>query len=562
MLESLHVKNLALIDEAEVTFQKGLNLLTGETGAGKSIIIGSVNLALGAKADKEQIRTGAEYALIELVFSLSEEQKEQLKELDVFAEDDQLLLQRKIMPGRSVCRVNGETFGTGQLRQMATILLDMCGQHEHQKLLEKDNPAKLLDHYAEKALAEPLAGLKESYRNYCRLKKELSENQLDENSKKREQDLLTFEVNEIQAAGLVIGEDDALEKSYRRMNNARRILDSVGKVYAITGYEQENGAGEQIGQAVRELKQMASLDEEAEALCSQLSEIDDLLNDFNRSMADYQESLSFDEAEYVRMEERLNVLNHLKGKYGTDIEGVLALLAEKEERLRQLDDYDVYLATLQSSLKREEEQLIMRCAEVSEIRKNAAWTLSEKLTEALQDLNFLYVDFEISVTQQEGHYTEQGFDEIAFLISTNPGEGKRPLSQVASGGELSRIMLAFKSVLADEQGMATLVFDEIDAGISGKTAWKVSEKLGQLSKNHQILCITHLPQIAAMGDTHYLIEKQVKEERTVTEIRQLSENESIAELARLLGGGSITDAALQNAREMKVQANEVKKSRQ
>lgn len=560
MLESLHVKNLALIDEAEVNFTGGLNILTGETGAGKSIIIGSINLALGAKADKEYIRTGADYALVELVFSLDEGQQKALAEMDLPAEEDgTLILQRKIMAGRSICRVNGESVSTGQLKLLSGYLLDMYGQHEHQSLLKVSKHRELLDGYAGRKIEEKKSRLKNFYRGYRQLEEELLSNQLDEGERAREADLLSFEVNEIEAAALVPGEDDRLENAYRRMTNARRIKEAVFLAHGLTGYEEDGCAGESIGRAVRELKGVSSYDEALEPVIEQLTEIDNLLNDFNRSMADYMESLEFDEEEFAKTEERLNILNHLKGKYGSSIEAILNSLEEKQKRLLQLQSYEEYLADLQGRLKESKEKMLLLCEEISILRREAAAGLSGKLTKAMVDLNFIDVDFSIEVTPKEDKISEDGYDNIEFLISTNPGEKKKPLQQVASGGELSRIMLAFKSVLADRDETDTLIFDEIDTGISGKTAWKVAEKLGRLSANHQIICITHLPQIAAMADSHYLIEKQVKEERTVTGITELGEEESLNELARLLGSGSVTQAVLTNAKEMKEMAQKSKK---
>lgn len=555
MLESLHVKNLALIDEAEVEFTKGLNILTGETGAGKSIIIGSIQLALGAKADKEYIRTGAEYALVEMIFSLNDRQKKAVCDMDLPVEDDgTLLLQRKIMAGRSVCKVNGENAGTGQMKSLSGILLDMYGQQEHQSLLKSSRYKELLDGYAGEDIVSLKSRLKDLYRSYKQAEEEFLSNQLDENTRNREKDLLSFEINEIEASSLTVGEDEELEKIYRRMNNAKRIKETVFLVHALMGNGESSAAGETVGRALRELKNIGSFDEELEPLIGQLTDIDNLLNDFNRSIADYGESLEFDEAEFVQIQERLNLLNHLKGKYKASIEEVLKALEEKQNRLLQLTDYEEYLSALQLKIKEKKAEILILCEKISNLRKKAAEKLSEKLTSAMIDLNFIDVDFSIEVEPVSEHISEDGYDRIEFLISTNPGEEKKPLKQVASGGELSRIMLAFKTVFADEEGTDTLVFDEIDTGISGKTAWKVSEKMGQLSEKHQIICITHLPQIAAMSDSHYLIEKQVREERTVTTIHRLSEEESLNELARLLGSGSVTQAVLTNAREMKEMA--------
>lgn len=559
MLESLHVKNLALIDEAEVNFTDGLNILTGETGAGKSIIIGSVNLALGAKADKEAIRAGAEYALVELIFSLNEKQNRAVREMELPTEEDgMLLLQRKISQTRSTCKVNGETVSSGQLRALSAVLLDMYGQHEHQSLLKPAKHKEMLDEYAGnemKELKKELAGV---YSEYRKTEAELLENNSDEASRKRETDLLTFEVNELENAALTPGEDEALEKDYRRMVNAKKMKEAVFTVHSLTGYENDGSAGEGIGRALRELKGISVYDEGAEELCGQLSEIDNLLNDFNRSLADYRDSLEFDEETFVQTEERLNIINRLKDKYGNTYELLMQTLAEKSKRLEQLAHYEEYLYQTEQMLEEQKRQILLLCSKISEKRKEAAEKLTEKLTQAMIDLNFLDVDFAITVSPDEEHFAQDGYDTITFLISTNPGEAKRPLQQVASGGELSRIMLAFKSVFADKEGTDTLIFDEIDTGISGKTAWKVSEKLGKLSGGHQIICITHLPQIAAMADTHFLIEKQVNNDRTATRIYKMSEEESLSELARLLGSGSVTQAVLGNAREMKEMAAKAK----
>ncbi len=559
MLESLHVKNLALIDEAEIDFTSGLNILTGETGAGKSIIIGSVNLALGAKADKGYIRQGAEYALVELIFLLTEAQQKVVQEMELPAEEDgSLILQRKIMPNRSVCKVNGETVSSGQLKALSGMLLDLYGQHEHQSLLKPAKHREFLDHFAGEELIESKAKLKVLCQKYRELSEELSANQLDEAGRVREVDLLSFEVNEIEAAALTPGEDEQLEKKYRKMSGARRIKESVSVAYSLTGYEEDGSAGEVIGRALREIKSVSSYDEEVEELVEQLTEIDNLLNDFNRTVSDYVDSLSFDEEEFHQTEERLNTINRLKDKYGETIEAILQAGEEKTQRLLQLESYEEYLAQLESKIKEAKQQILVLCGRISAARKTSAEILSQKLIKAMIDLNFLDVDFSIRVEPEEEKFTEEGYDKIEFLISTNPGEAKKPLWQVASGGELSRIMLAFKTVFADREGTDTLIFDEIDTGISGKTAWKVSEKLGSLSADHQIICITHLPQIAAMADTHFMIEKNVKQERTVTEIISLSEKESLGELARLLGSGNVTEAVMTNAKEMKEMAQKTK----
>lgn len=560
MLESLHVKNLALIDEQEVIFAPGMNILTGETGAGKSIIIGSINIALGGKAGRDYIRTGADHALVELVFSLNEQQCAMIRNMELPVEEDNtLILQRKITPGRSICRANGESVSTGQLKNLAGCLLDMYGQHEHQSLLKPAASKKMLDDYIGEKAEKLKEQLKELLGDYRKTVGELEEQQLDDKMRAREAKLLEFEVNEIEAAGLDPKEDEQVENRYRRLVNARKMKEVVYTVHGLTGYEAEGSAGLAVDHALRELKTLSKFDGESEPLIAQLTDIDDLLNDFNRAMAQYRDSLEFDEEEFVQLEERLNVLNHLRDKYGSTIEEILKTRDEKQQALDKLTNFEEYMEELKKKADREKKEILTLCEKLSALRKKAAAPLTKKLKAAMVDLNFLDVAFSISVEPREEEFTPEGYDKVEFLISTNPGEAEKPLWQIASGGELSRIMLAFKTVFADKDETDTLVFDEIDTGISGKTAWKVAEKLGKLSGNHQIICITHLAQIASMADIHFMIEKGIKNERTVTNIRELSGEESLGEMARLLGSGELTEAVLGNAREMKEAACKVKK---
>lgn len=559
MLESLHVKNLALIDEQEVTFGRGMNILTGETGAGKSVIIGSINLALGAKADKDYIRTGADYALIELIFSLNEQQRGQVREMELPLEDgNMLILQRKIMPGKSICRVCGESVTASQLKKLAPCLLDVYGQHEHQSLLKPSSYRKMLDTYVGEKAQEIHLKLKERISLYKNVEEELNKQSMDEKEREGRMRLLEFEVQEIETAALIPSEDEQVEKKYRKMINSKKMKEVIALVYGLTGYEEENSAGSAAGYALRELKTLRGMDEEIEPLIAQLTDIDDLLNDFNRSMADYQDSLEFDGEEFTTLEERLNVINHLKSKYGNSVEAVLAAAEEKSRELEKLNHFEEYTNQLKSKTECCKKEILSLCGELSGLRQKAADPLSKQLKEAMEDMNFANVQFDISVKSVEENFTQDGYDQVEFLISTNPGEAVRPLWQIASGGELSRIMLAFKTVFADRGATDTLIFDEIDTGISGKTAWKVAEKLGRLSRNHQIICITHLAQIASMADCHFLIEKGISRERTVTGIRKLSGEEGLNELARLLGSGEMTKAVLENAKEMKDNARAVK----
>ena len=561
MLTHLHVKNLALIREAEIDFTEGLNILTGETGAGKSIVIGSVSLALGGKVSREMVRPGADYGLAELVFLVNrEKQKEKLLELGITPEEDQVIISRKISDGRSINKINGETVTLSQLRETASLLIDVHGQHEHQSLLQKKKHLEILDEFAKEELGPVKEKLAGAFQNWKKLKKQLQEAQMDEESRLREISLLEFETDEIGKAELVPGEDEELERRYRRMTNARKLMEAAGSAYALTGYEEESGAGAVIGRAVRELQSAVSFDEELSGLASLLSDVDGLLNDFNREMSDYLTSLEFDEKEFSETEERLNLLNYLKSRYGHTLEEILAYQEKQEQRLAALQDYDRYLQDLEAQLKKAEEELQDLCAEASGIRQRYGKMLCEKIKEHLIDLNFLNVEFEMAF-EELPEYTAQGKDSAEFLISTNPGEPLRPLMKIASGGELSRIMLAIKTVLADRDEIDTVIFDEIDVGISGRTAQKVSEKMMLIGRTRQVICITHLAQIAAMADSHYRIEKQVEEGETRTQIRRLSEEESVQELARILGGAEITDIVVKNAAEMRKLAQAAKQSR-
>ncbi|WP_342759778.1 DNA repair protein RecN [Kineothrix sedimenti] len=559
MLVSLHVKNLALIDEEEICFEEGLNILTGETGAGKSIIIGSVNLALGAKADKDLIRTGAEYALIELTFKLDDEQKEELKKMDIFPEEDGILLiQRKIMAGRSVCKVCGETTGTKQLQEIAGLLLDIHGQHEHQSLLQTKKHKEILDGYAGDSLSKLKNNIRGKYNDYQQIGRELKALNSDETAREKETSLLRFEIKEIEDASLLEDEDVRLEKQYRLMTNGRKIKESVSFVYRLTGYDEEESAGENIGRALKEIRNISGYDEALSGMEEQLQDIDGILNDFNRTVKDYLEDLEFDEEDFVHTESRLNLINHLKSKYGNNIKEILAYKDAGEEKLSVLENYEAYCEGKLIEYEKTKEELTVLCGKASAVRIKYAKELTGSLKKALLDLNFENVEFDIQIRPDTENMAADGYDDVEFMISTNRGEAMKPLSQVASGGELSRIMLALKTVLADKDDIQTLIFDEIDTGISGKTAWKVSEKLGILGMSHQVICITHLPQIAARADVHFLIEKNEKEERTVTTINKITGQDSLKELARMLGGDRLTEAALQNAKEMKDLARNTK----
>ena len=559
MLVSLHVKNLALIQETEVFFGPHLNILTGETGAGKSIIIGSVGLALGGRGDRDLIRTGADYALIELVFQLEKEgQIEKVKKLDIPIEEDGLvILQRRIKPQRRISKVNGETVNARLLKELSGVLIDIHGQHDSQQLLQTKKHLEILDDFAGEEFSRIKREIKEKYQFYRKIQEKLAETDLDEREKERQLSLARFEVEEIENASLKAGEDEELEKQYQKMSNSRKIAENLGIVHILTGYDQEGSAGEAVGRALRELNSVSAYDSVLDEMAVMLTDIDGLLNDFNRSVSDYLSDLEFDQNDFLPVEERLNTINRLKDKYGSTIEEILLYKENREEELQRLIDADAYRDKLNAQLRDARGALELVCTRATEIRKKAGKKLAKLFIEALQDLNFNQVDFAVEVERKDS-IGPDGWDEVSFMISTNPGEPRRPLANVASGGELSRIMLALKTITAGQEDKDTFIFDEIDTGISGKTAWKVSRKLAVLGKSRQVICITHLPQIAAMADNHFIIEKKSMEDSTSTAIMEIGGTDILNELARMLGSDTITENSLANARELKEMAANTK----
>ena len=549
MLINLHVKNLALIEEAEVDFTDHLNILTGETGAGKSILIGSIQSALGGKIPKDMIREGADSALIELVFHTETQAVlQKLDELEIPSEDGEVVISRRVTNRRVINKINDITISLPKLKELSPLLLDLSGQHENQILLKPQNHLLILDNYAKDrvtGLKKEIADLFHSYRS---LRKELDSQDIGEEERLREMEFLRYEISEIESARLQPGEDEDLEQEYHKISHSREILEDCGYVHDSLS-EDQSSASSRIGRALQRLNSVANLDGDASDLCEQLGTIDALLGDFNRDLADYIDSMEFDEETFQEIAGRLDLINHLKAKYGDSIPGILDYCQANRERCHKLENYEEYLAGLRRKADQARERLEKACDRLSALRKEAAGPLAEAIRTALTDLNFSHVSFEIAF--EKTAYSVQGNDGVCFMISTNPGQPIRPLHEIASGGELSRIMLAIKSILADAEGIESLIFDEIDTGISGRTAQKVSEKLKQIAGGRQVIAITHLPQIAAMADSHYLIEKTSDNVSTISSIRKLDDDQAVEELARMLGGTKITDAVRKNAREMR-----------
>ena len=560
MLLTIHVKNFALIDEVELSLGQGVQILTGETGAGKSILIDAVTAALGGKVSRDMVRRGADYALVELVFDVSQEDKRKaLEEMEIPVEDDGLLIvsRRISSEGRSICKLNGVTTPLGMVRQATGLLIDIHGQHEHQSLLYKAKHLEILDDYIHHQTAKLRRELERSYEQYMSLKKELASFDLDEDARRRELDFCRYEIQELEQARVQPGEEEELAARYRLMVNARKIVEGINRVYQAVDSGVSGSAADRIGMAARDMFQVTEYDENLLDMQEQLFQIDGMLSDLSRQISDYMEEMTFDPSELRQVEQRLDVIRNLQSKYGATYEAMMDYLEEKKARLEELEQYDQRKARLVKEWEEAEEELASQCEELSKIRRTEALKLVESIRTALIDLNFLDVQVAMDCRRLPD-YHKNGYDEVEFLISTNPGEECRPLGQVASGGELSRIMLAIKSVLADTDDIPTLIFDEIDTGISGRTAQKVAEKLSYIGRAHQVLCITHLAQIAAMADGHFLIEKGVSQGKTSTAVYELDEDASIQELARLTGGAHITDTVYQHAKEMKELAKRTK----
>ena len=560
MLINLHVKNLALIEETEVDFTDHLNILTGETGAGKSILIGSIQSAIGAKIPKDMIRHGCDSALIELIFhTKSQAVQKKMEEFEIPFEDGEIIISRRITNNRVINKVNDISVTIGRLKELSPLLLDLSGQHENQLLLKPQNHLKIIDSYHRSVIAPVKEKTASLYHEYQELQKKLSEQNMGEEQRIREMEFLKYEIQEIEEAQLRPGEDESLETEYQKVSHAKEILSDCAAVHEVTA-GQNGCAGDLIGSAVQRLYTVSNLDAEARGLTEQLQTIDSLLNDFNRELSAYLDELTFDEGEFYETERRLDLINRLKAKYGRTIEEIFTYRKLQEEKLEKLHKYEENLQELKEHLRELENILEKKSDELAEIRKEYSKQLEQKIIQGLKDLNFLDVNFAIDFRKKK-NYTDNGTDDIQYLISTNPGETLKPLGQIVSGGELSRIMLALKAILADRDEIETLIFDEIDTGISGRTAQKVSEKMAVIGQHHQVLCITHLPQIAAMADSHFEIEKHLQGTETITQIHPLEGEESVRELARLLGGAQITPAVLGNAREMKELAQQQKNTR-
>ena len=551
MLLNVSVKNLALIKESDIYFKDGMNILSGETGAGKSIIIGSINIALGGKVNKEMVRSGEDHAMVELVFKVDREStRKKIEDAGVTLEDGEVIVTRKIVNGRSITKVNGETFPVSALRDITALLIDIHGQHDHQSLLKVDKHIGILDEFAATEISDVKNDVLKAYNAYVDAKNELEMFDMDEEQRIRECEFYNFEINEITDADLTIGEDNDIEESFKKVANMKKILESVSVVHNVMNGDTGENVLDMLGRAVSEMASVSDYDDSLKDIYNQLVSIEDLCISVSRDVSGYADSSEFDEERAKKLEERLDLINHLKLKYGNTIEKILEYRDEKQQKLELLENYDIKKKQAQQKLDETEKILDKKCEKLSNLRKKYAVEFEKRVVETLEDLNFLQVKFKVDF-KKSGTYSANGNDKAEFMISTNPGEPLMPLAKIASGGELSRIMLGIKTIMAGQDDIDTLIFDEIDTGISGRTAQKVAEQMKLLSKKHQIICITHLPQIAAMADNHLKIEKTSEGNETSTKIYPLDEEKSVEELARMLGGAEITETVMQNAREMK-----------
>ena len=558
MLKNIHLKNTALIREADIDLCDGLNILTGETGSGKSMIIGAVNIALGSKASRRVIGRDAGYALAELLFTdVPDSVLCVLDRLGIERNGGSINISRKITADSSYARVNGETVTLADLKEITSLLVDVHGQHEHQSLLSPAKHMDIVDEFGKESVSGAKAALAEEFSHYKKLRKEYSAYDMDEETLAREISLLEYECAEIDEAGLIEGEDVRLENEYKELLLAQKTSDSVRKVYELIG--SDSGACSLASEALREMDYACGVDGRLSGLRSALADVESLSKDLSSELEKYISKNSFDSERLKKTGDRLNLINHLKSKYGSSVADILSYAGQGRARLERYKNGTQTKLDLEAKLAQSKGRVNRLAQELSKKRKEAAQVLEPLIIKNLQDLNFLNADFKIDFSSA-GKISSGGFDKIEFLISTNPGEPLRPLAAVASGGELSRVMLALKSAAAQTDHIPTLIFDEIDNGISGLTAQRVSEKLCSLSRNHQIICITHLPQIASMADSHFLIEKEITDGNTISGVKNLTDNESLSALAAMVSGAAVTEGALANAAELKAGAQKFKEA--
>ena len=551
MLELLHIENIAIIEAADIEFAPGFNALTGETGAGKSIVIDSLSAVLGQRTSRELIRTGAEKAFVSAAFSGTA--PELTEELGIQPEaDGTLLLQREIQTdGKNVCRVNGRPVTVGQLRALGARLLNIHGQHDGQQLLDEEQHIVYLDSFGRvESLAITYA---EKYKNFTDIRRQIGALQMDEAEKARRVDTLQYQIEELRRAKLKSGEEEELTARRGMLRNAEKFLDAVaGADYALNGDDSGGGALSALRQAQDALGGVRHLDDAFGQLYERLGEAYSEVYDIAATVEDKRGELDVSPGELDRVESRMDLLYRLKKKYGATVEDMLDYQARCEAELAQIEDAGDTLARLEQALSKAEKEARQAAQALSDARKAAADRLTAQILTELQQLDMGKIRFAVDFAEKP--LDSDGMDAVRFLMSANVGEELRPIHKIASGGELARIMLAMKNVLSEQDHVGTMVFDEVDTGVSGRAAQKVAEKMARISRRKQVLCVTHLPQLAAMADTHFSVEKGERGGRTYTEVRRLDREQRRRELARLTGGSHVSQTMLDGAEELLVQA--------
>ena len=561
MLSLLHIENIALIQSADIRFEPGFNVLTGETGAGKSIVIDSIGAVLGERTSRELIRTGAKSALVTAVFT----QVPPLPWLDENGfptGEEELLLQRELQgDGRNVCRIDGKLVTVAQLRELGRQLLNIHGQHDGQQLLDPASHLGYLDQFG--GCQQLLESYQEAYRKWHDIRREMDKLQMDEAERSRRVDTLNYQIQELERAQLKAGEDEELSARRTLLRSAGRLMEAVQSAeFALSGDEDRDGACSLIAQAEGEVQGVSSISPELGELSEKLTALRCAADDAADTLRDLSRSFDFSPGELDQVEERLDLLYRLRKKYGPTVEDMLSYLDRCRKELDQIQYADDTLARLEKDLKKAQKEAARRGEVLSQARREAAGALQARVQEELRQLDMPKVQFQTEFTPKGGEagMDETGLDEVQFLMSANLGEALKPIQKVASGGELARIMLALKNVLAEGDQIGTLVFDEVDTGVSGRAAQKVAEKMAQVARGKQVLCVTHLPQIAAMADTHFSVQKGEREGRTYTRLERLDRSQRREELARLIGGASITPSLLESAEELLRQAEQQKQA--
>ena len=553
MLDSLAVKNFALIKEAHIDFKNNLNVLTGETGSGKSILIGSINLALGMRANKDVMRDENEDTVVSIEFSVKDKGLiDKLKDLDVSMSDDgKVIVYRKITKDKNITKINDEPSTLNKIKEVTEKLINIYGQHDGETLRKNAKHIVFLDDFIGKEAYEKKDIISSIYTKLKEAKEKYDSYNLDEKMRLREIDILKYEIDEIEKADIKKGEEEELSEKFNLVSNSKNIIESLSNA---RNYLQDSN----VTKAIKEIKDGLKYDTTLENIYASLTDADSIISDSIKELDKKVETYDLDEKEFTSMENRLELIRSILAKYSNSFEEMAKEFDNKKNRLEELNDYDEKKNVAKANVEKLEKELDKACEDLSNLRKKESKNFIDKLVAELKDLGFLDVKFDIDI-DRKNEISRDGYDEVTFMISLNTGEKMRPLSDVASGGELSRIMLSIKTILSESYGTETLIFDEIDAGISGITASKVATKLNRIAKNHQVILITHLPQIAAMADNHFVIQKGVESDRTITTIDELDSNGMINEIGRLISSsGELTDSVIANAKELKEMAKKEK----